>query len=113
MNTNSSLTVSDWPVARNSDPLTSVEAGENPAAREASERAVLEALRSDHGRTNNMTDDAISVWVWLHTELMVTPQRLRTARAQLVRKGLVESAGRREGASPTGRAAMTWKLVQR
>lgn len=106
MNTNTQ-TVSDWPVARNSDPMTSVEAGENQQAREASEREVLAILRFN--ASSALSDEQIAqrrTGDW-------TPQRLRTARAQLVRKGLVESAGRREGASPTGRAAMTWKLAIR
>lgn len=102
----SQLRVYDAPVARNTDPITSVLAGEDRIAREESEQAVIDALwflRHD----DPPTDAQIAAWVgnaW-------TPQRLRTARAQLVRKGQVEPAGRREHGSPTGRAAMTWKAV--
>lgn len=101
-----SLRVADAPVARASDPITSVLAGENPAAREASEIDVLRILRR---AAKPLADAQIEHAL----DGFYTPQRVRTARAQLVRKGLVEPAGIRPGASPTERAAMTWKLAQR
>lgn len=107
-----SLRVSDAPVARDTDPITSFEAGENPAAREASEQAVLAVLRYFEAEDLPApSDHMLELNAEPHNTF--TPQRIRTARAQLVRKGLVESAGRVEGASPTGRAAMTWKLADR
>lgn len=108
----STLRVLDGPVARQSDPIESYQAGENRAAREASEIAVIAALSSNYAANNHMSDHSIARWVGGHTDLPVTTQRLRTARAQLARKGLVVKAGRRDGMSPTGRAAMTWALVQ-
>lgn len=108
-----SLRVDDAPVARTTDPITSYLAGENPTAREASEREVYAILAMN--APDAMTDHAI----WqshdeaslMMRELSYTPQRLRTARAQLVAKGLVEAAGVRPGVSPTGRSAQTWALV--
>lgn len=113
MNTNSSQTVSDWPVARNSDPMTSVEAGENQQAREASEKAVLDILTFNHECDLPAMSARDIICVAQLGGMPWTEQRLRTAIAQLNRSGLIESAGRREGASPTGRAAMTWKLATR
>jgi hypothetical protein len=103
--------VTDYPVARTTDPLESYLAGESQSAREASELAVLEILRgaahhnvafSAH-EVESTASESGDPW---------TPQRLRTAIAQLRRKGLVVEAGRREGASPTGRAAMTYTLAE-
>lgn len=105
------LRVVDAPVARDTDPIESYEAGENQAAREASEIAVIAALASRHATNNHMSDHAITRWIRQHENIHVTEQRIRTARAQLVRKGIVVKAGRVMGASPTGRAAMTYRLV--
>ena len=96
--------VADWPVARATDPIESVQAGEDRAAREASEIDVLRILRRER---KPMVDAQIESAL----DGYYTPQRVRTARAQLVRKGHVVEAGRRENASPTGRAAMAWKLA--
>lgn len=101
--------VVDAPVARSSDPVTSFEAGESPTAREASEFAVLHALRavalpmSDYDVLEYVrTFDPSAKW---------TEQRLRTARKQLVKKALVVDAGIREGASATGRRAHVWQAA--
>lgn len=99
----SDLIVRDGAVARDTDPITSYLAGENQTARALSEVAVLDELWMV--RPAALSDAEIEKRIggeW-------TSQRLRTARAQLVKKGLVVSAGRREHASPTGRAAMTWQ----
>ena len=101
----SQLRVYDAPVARDTDPITSFEAGENQSAREASERAVLDAL------TDSLTP-LTSTGVFYMASGAWTEQRIRTAIKQLVRKGLVVEAGRKEGASPTGRAAMTYKAAE-
>lgn len=108
-------TVTDAPVARNTDPITSVIAGENQAAREASELEVIAGLEWHANQGKTATDEDIHWWHWMFglSSKNYTPQRIRTARAQLVKKGLVVEAGRRENASPTGRSAMTWKLAQR
>ena len=111
MNTNL-LRVTDAPVARTNDPITSFTAGENVAAREGAELAVIAALSSRYASMNHMPDHAIVAWVNKHDGLNVTDQRIRTARAGLVAKRLVVEAGRFEGMSPTGRAAMTWKLAE-
>lgn len=105
---NARLTVSDWPVARNSDPMTSVEAGENQQAREASEIAVLNILHfADQPLTSYQIADRAR-----RDGLPWTEQRLRTALAQLGRKGLAMVDGVRKGASPTGRSATTWRLAE-
>lgn len=108
-----SLRVQDAPVARDTDPLTSYEAGENPAAREASEREVLDILAMNGPMTDHDIWLAHEEAALLMREPTYTPQRIRTARAQLVAAKLVVSDGRREGASPTGRAAMAWRLAER
>lgn len=97
--------VIDAPVARKNDPIESVLAGESQSAREASERAVLAAL------TDSLTP-LTSRGVFYMASGAWTEQRIRTAIKQLVRKGLVVEAGRKEGASPTGRAAMTYQVAE-
>lgn len=103
--------VVDAPVARDTDPLTSFQAGENPSARQASELEVL-LLLTDAGRP---LSDAEVVDFHRATRGIdgdwFTEQRLRTARKQLVDKGLVRDAGVREGASPTGRRAHVWEIA--
>lgn len=100
----SDLRVVDAPVARTTDPIESYTAGENQAAREASERAVVYAL------TESLTP-LTSTGIFYMASGAWTEQRIRTAIAQLVRKGLVVKAGVRAGASPTGRAAQTYTLA--
>lgn len=100
----STLRVLDAPVARRDDPIESVEAGENREAREASERAVLYALDVSLTPLTSRGVFHLASGAW-------TEQRIRTAIKQLVRKGLVVEAGVRKGASPTGRAAMTYTLA--
>jgi len=101
----SMLRVAEAPVARTEDPIESYEAGENQSAREASEHAVLDAL------TDSLTP-LTSRGVFYLASGQWTEQRIRTAIKQLVRKGLVVEAGRKEGASPTGRAAMTYQAAE-
>lgn len=101
----SRLMVTDAPVARTTDPIESYEAGENQPAREASEQAVLAAL------TESITP-LTSTGVFYMASGAWTEQRIRTAIKQLIRKGRVVEAGRREGASPTGRAAMTYTIAE-
>lgn len=105
------LRVADAPVARANDPITAYIAGESLTAREASEREVLAILALGGG----VTDTTI---YRLHTDraihgIQFTEQRIRTARAQLVTKGIVEVAGIHPHGSPTGRAATMWKLADR
>ena len=99
------LRVVDAPVARRDDPIESYEAGENQSAREASERAVLAALRDSLTPLTSRGVFYLASGQW-------TEQRIRTAIKQLVRKGLVVEAGRKEGASPTGRAAQTYTIAE-
>ena len=101
----SMLRVAEAPVARTDDPIESYEAGESQTAREASERAVLAALRDSLTPLTSMQAFYLASGQW-------TEQRIRTAIKQLVRKGLVVEAGRKEGASPTGRAAQTYALAE-
>lgn len=107
------LRVADAPVARADDPITSTLAGENQAAREASEQAVLNIITTNQGIGREPMSSHDIVVIAHLAGAPWTEQRLRTALAQLGRKGVIEHAGRRENASPTGRSAMTWKLVQR
>lgn len=110
----SQLRLYDAPVARTTDPITSDLAGENQHAREASERAVLDILTiNDQPMTDHEIWQAHDDSCLMMREVSYTPQRLRTARAQLVAAKVVVSDGRREHASPTGRAAMAWKLATR
>ena len=97
--------VKDAAVARRGDPYESYTAGEDPNAREASERAVLAALSDSLTPLTSTGVFYLASGAW-------TEQRIRTAIKQLVRKGLVVEAGRREGASPTGRAAQTYMLAE-
>jgi hypothetical protein len=109
----SQLRVYDAPVARDTDPITSTIAGENQAAREASEQAVLNIL-TFNAQINGKPMTAHDIVVTAHLGgAPWTEQRLRTALAQLGRKGIIQHAGRRDAASPTGRSAQTWKLAQR
>lgn len=109
----SQLRVYDRPVARNTDPITSDLAGENPAAREASELAVLDILAiNDDAMTDHAIWQAHDDQCLMMRSVSYTPQRLRTARAQLVADGVIVDAGRLPHASPTGRSAMAWKLAE-
>lgn len=110
----SQLRVYDRPNSRTTDPITSDLAGENPAAREASELAVLDILAiNDQPMTDHAIWQAHDDQALMMREVSYTPQRLRTARAQLVADGVIVDAGRLPHASPTGRAAMAWKLAER
>lgn len=107
------LRVYDRPTSRTTDPLTSDLAGENPAAREASELAVLDILAiNDQPMTDHAIWQAHDDQCLMMREVSYTPQRLRTARAQLVADKVIVPAGRLPHASPTGRAAMAWKLAE-
>lgn len=101
------------PVARPDDPITSYLAGENPTAREASEREVLAILGLGGGVTDTTIYRIHLTRAARTGNIPFTEQRIRTARAQLVTKGIVEAAGVIPHGSPTGRAATMWKLVQR
>ncbi|MBE6483651.1 MAG: hypothetical protein E7Z96_02550 [Actinomycetaceae bacterium] len=80
----------DGPVARTSDPVTSWEAAQaiSDGQMRASEQAVLSALRTGGA----MTDPQIADYVISHGGRW-SAQRLRSARADLVRAGLVTPAG--------------------
>lgn len=107
------LRVATAPIARPNDPITSYEAGENQPAREASEQAILNILTFNQqmGGSPMSAHDIVRI---AHLGGMPwTGQRLRTAIAQLGRKGYVSEAGVKQNASPTGRSAMTWKLADR
>lgn len=104
--------VSDAPVARTTDPITSYISGEDPDAREASEREVYDILaNTDQAMSDHRIYQAHEIASVFMDAPQYTAQRLRTARAQLVKKGLVVEAGRAENASPTGRSAMTWAVA--
>lgn len=74
------------------------------------EVVILDILRCTHGAT----DDEITTLYESRAENYpgvprVTPQRIRTARAALSRRGLVV-ASNREGRSALGNAATIWEL---
>lgn len=99
----------DEPRARTTDPVTAHEAADSisPEAREASEVWVLATL-AEHGP---MSDG--DVWDWY---VLFGPadnwsdSRLRTARSQLVRKGLVIEADK-NGLSRAGRRVARWAVA--
>ena len=106
----STLRVVDAPIARTNDPITSFEAGENQPAREASELMVMAIFHAHTNLSPLLASEVVDI-----ADLAGMPwtaQRIRTAIAQLVRKGLLAEGGRREKASPTGRAAMTYRLAE-
>ena len=95
------------PVARATDPITSDWAGEDADARAESQRVVLRIL--------GMVGRPMSDWHIFQEYACrdwgrLTQQRLRTARKELVDAGRVVGAGFEDGASETGRKAMTWEL---
>jgi hypothetical protein len=99
-------------VARNTDPITSTLAGENRDARQESEREVYAILANTHrALSDHEIYEAHELAALITGDRTYTPQRIRTARDQLVKNELVKAAGRRAGASPTGRSAMTWSLA--
>lgn len=100
------------PTSRPSDPITSDWAGENADARQESEREVYAILaNTDRPLSDHEIYEHHELAAMFMHDRTYTPQRLRTARDQLVKTGLVTAAGRRAGASPTGRSAETWVLA--
>lgn len=101
-----SVTLDDEPRARMADPVTSHEAADSISgeAREASELFVLDAVKAYGPVTDADVFDLaqISGHKW-------SPSRLRTARAQLVTKGLVVEYDR-EGRTTSGRRAIRWAV---
>ena len=102
-----SVTLDDEPRARAADPVTSHEAADSISgeAREASELFVLDAVKAYGPITDAGVFDLaqISGHKW-------SPSRLRTARAQLVSKGLVTELDH-EGRSASGRRMTRWAVA--
>ncbi len=94
----------DHTLTRQSDPDTSLKASQSITgeAKEASERFVLHALKS-HGP---LTDEMLLHVAAQHGEHW-SPSRIRTARKQLVDKGLVEDSGIK-ARTDSGRLAIEW-----
>ena len=93
-------------MARVTDPFTSHHAADTISkdAREASERFVLDVL-ADRGP---LTDEMILHVATMNAEPW-SPSRIRTARKQLVDKGLVEDSGIK-ARTDSGRLAIEWVL---
>lgn len=94
-------------LARPTDPGTSHAAASSitAEAHEASERFVLNALTS----RGPLTDEMLVHVAQMHGEKW-SPSRIRTARAQLVRKGLVEDSGLK-ALTDSGRKAIEWMVT--
>jgi hypothetical protein len=90
-------------LARLTDPETSQEAADR-ADTHGSQSAVLAALQAGPGTDRQIVrrvQATLGVW---------SPERLRTARSELVRRGLVEWTGQL-ATLPTGRHARIWQAV--
>ena len=102
-----SVTLDDEPRARMADPVTSHEAADSISgeAREASELFVLDAVKAYGPVTDAGVFDLaqISGHKW-------SPSRLRTARAQLVSKGILRAADT-DGRSSSGRRMTRWAVA--
>lgn len=100
-------------LARRTDPVTSHEAAESLSdeALVGAQREVVDILTINGGLADV---DIASVHEFRHargiTELNLSEQRLRTARAELVRAGRVVATGR-EVLTPRGRRAVVWGLA--
>lgn len=88
--------------ARMNDPVTSHVAG-------LDKRNVAGLVLAELGkRKNGLPDHRLVEFVCRRSR--VTPQRVRTVRAELVAQGLVRDTGRRE-LTPTGHRANVWAVV--
>ncbi|HLP97626.1 MAG TPA: hypothetical protein VK149_04195 [Sideroxyarcus sp.] len=90
--------------ARTTDPITSHEAGAR-ADMNGSEYWVLHALRE----AGQMTDGSIELLAAIG-DVPWSPQRLRTARSALVKRGLVVHTGEYRK-TPSGRRTQVWAAV--
>lgn len=97
----------DSPNARQTDPITSHIAASSVAGRVAASQAIVYRILTDH--PHGLTDEEIRIeaaWSghW-------SPERLRTARAELVDQGRVHAAG--TTTLPGHRNRMTvWEIIQ-
>lgn len=104
---NSQTSLFDEARARHSDPDTSHEAAASVRNIRESQQHILELLR----RYGPLTDERLG---FRHRAVFVgkfmSPSGIRTRRAELVAKGLVEWTGRKIKMS-TGRMAREWRAV--
>lgn len=103
------LLLGDPTVARPTDPATSHAAAVSVSAeaREASEHDVLDTLRWYGPLTDEQIHQHIVNAPYNYSNPSATEQRHRTARKQLVDKGLVMESGL-FGLTATGRRAIEW-----
>lgn len=112
----------DSPVARNDDPITSFEAGDNDRIRVDARDFVLKVMR-DHGKpifhhelvplVNRLAaDNHIVPLVRYGDDEAWSEQRIRTACASLVKMTKVIMLPKVPGASPKKRAAHQWVAAQ-
>jgi hypothetical protein len=99
----------DSPRTRRDDPATSHEAADSNNVVD-SRAQVLAILRmvgplADHEMVDQY--DRLAARIGVH----YTPQRLRSARAELVRDGLVTLYTKREATTRTGRRAQVWAIA--
>lgn len=94
------------PRSRAKDPVTSVDAGREAALME-SQREVLQLLRN----LGCQVSDRELVRHALRVKSVYSPQRLRSARAELAEIGLVVLVDGVYRTSPRGRREQVWELV--
>jgi len=94
-------------LARSTDPETSHEAATQVNVR-ASQAEVLRVLRQ-FGPLSDVTIQRLS---HIHGSRYWSPERLRTARKELVVAGLVEWTGKTEKL-PSGRSGRVWRAVEK
>lgn len=95
------------PRSRTKDPTTSVDAG-RAADLNASQREVLE---TPHDLRLDVTDREL-VEFMANRGSPYTPQRIRSARAELTDAGLVVCVEGAYGRSPSGRREQVWQLTE-
>lgn len=111
----------DYPVARNDDPITSFEAGDNDRIRIDARDYVLRIML-EHGKpifhhdlvplvNQRAAEDRVRPLVKHGAEDFWSEPRIRTACASLEKMGLVKKLPKVPGASPRGRAAHPFVAV--
>lgn len=99
------------PRSRTTDPVTSVDAGRD-ADLSGSQAAVLSLFRRRHRRSLLGMADHELVSFAAAEGVDFTPQRIRTARAELAKRKLVVHTPGDYVESPTGKNARVWTLAE-
>jgi hypothetical protein len=96
--------------ARNTDPQTSHDAADSVTDISDTQAAIMLLLRSTPMCDERLVEQ-YTYWQPLDGYPRATPQSIRSRRAELVKKGLVEPAGFKEIMS-TGRFGQVWQVVK-